>query len=383
MIVLVSEPDSALQDLPELLMDAGHTLTVVTRASKVLDQAAEREPKLIIADVDLTDMDGYELQASYGELFPHRATPIVLLCDLSTPRDIVRSLEAGTHEYVAKPIALAVLMAKVTRLLESREDPTGAEPSSATLEGELRELPFSEVVDFCREGALTGEVTVHTRDGSTTVPFYAGEPTFADEGRGRARLAALNALSKGSFVVQARALSASELPEAQRPIGTNKDRPPASRPPGKLSGLKLGQRTLHVQTDYEDSKSEQISTVVLIDGQVRTKTTSYPPPKAERGVLERYIEQQHSEVEASVQAKLAQIREKRTGDPSAPPAPDAPSTDAAEEPPAPLLPLVRARCGRGDYEGALKLIEEQPEALRREPLLRVYFDFARKKIDSP
>lgn len=361
-------------------MDAGHALTVLTRASKMLDQAAEREPTLVIADVDLADMDGYELQASYGERFPHRSTPIVLLCDLSAPRDIVRSLEAGTHEYVAKPIVLSVLMAKVTRLLELQDDPTGAEPSGATLEGDLRELPFSEVLAFCREGELTGEVTVHTRDGSTAVPFYAGEPTFADDGRGRARLAALNALSKGSFVVQARALSASELPEAQRSTPSSEDRPPASRPPGKLSGLRLGQRTLHVQTDYEDSKSEQISTVVLIDGQVRTKTTSYPPPKAEREVLERYIEHQHSEVEASVQAKLARIREKRTGDPSEPPAPEAPSTEAAEEPPAPLLPLVRARCGRGDYTGALELIDEQPEALRREPLLKVYYDFARKKV---
>ncbi len=85
---------------------------------------------LVILDVMLPGMDGIEVATrlrAAGDF-----TPILMLTAKSQPEDVVRGLEAGADDYLAKPFDLGVLLARVKGLLRRRDWARGAPPELAT-----------------------------------------------------------------------------------------------------------------------------------------------------------------------------------------------------------------------------------------------------------
>jgi DNA-binding response OmpR family regulator len=73
----------------------------------------------VILDVMLPGVDGFAVAERLREAGNH--TPILMLTAKSRPEDVVRGLEAGADDYLAKPFDLAVLLARVRGLLRRRE----------------------------------------------------------------------------------------------------------------------------------------------------------------------------------------------------------------------------------------------------------------------
>ncbi len=85
---------------------------------------------LVILDVMLPGMDGYAVAERLREAGDF--TPILMLTAKGRPEDIVRGLEGGADDYLAKPFELPVLLARVKGLLRRREWARGgAEPAAA------------------------------------------------------------------------------------------------------------------------------------------------------------------------------------------------------------------------------------------------------------
>ena len=104
--------------LSDLLYAVGHPVTEAATGARALALAREMEPALVVLDVHLPDISGYEvcreLRATFGDQLP-----IVFLSGARTESyDRVGGLLLGADDYLTKPFAHDELLARVRRLLE-------------------------------------------------------------------------------------------------------------------------------------------------------------------------------------------------------------------------------------------------------------------------
>lgn len=111
--ILVVEDDSALQPLLVALLEDEHyrTLTASTGA-EALEHLAATPPDLVLLDLRLPDIDGYELcqriRASQGPQLP-----ILMLSANRDPRDVIQALRVGATDYLRKPFDTEELLLEI------------------------------------------------------------------------------------------------------------------------------------------------------------------------------------------------------------------------------------------------------------------------------
>lgn len=114
--VLVVEDDASIAaSLMTALAEAGHRPKVATSGEAALAGVAERPFDLVLLDIRLPGIDGFETlrRLRAGEF----TQPILLLTARDSEADRLRGLDDGADDYVAKPFALPELMARVRALL--------------------------------------------------------------------------------------------------------------------------------------------------------------------------------------------------------------------------------------------------------------------------
>jgi signal transduction histidine kinase/DNA-binding response OmpR family regulator len=133
--VLVVE-DSATQAaaLALLLERAGYATVLARRAERALELLESASIDLVLSDVVMPGMDGYELcrrikaQPAWSEI------PVVLLTSLTDPLAIVRGLASGADHYVTKPYDAEGLLSRVRFVLERVADPKRIIPDPVEVE---------------------------------------------------------------------------------------------------------------------------------------------------------------------------------------------------------------------------------------------------------
>jgi signal transduction histidine kinase/ligand-binding sensor domain-containing protein/DNA-binding response OmpR family regulator len=119
-IILVVE-DSA--DVREYIRSALETLYAVLETKngqEGLEKAREIVPDLIICDIMMPGMNGYEL---CRELKNHRMTshiPVILLTAKASEESIIEGLETGADDYITKPFSTKILLARIKNLIDLR-----------------------------------------------------------------------------------------------------------------------------------------------------------------------------------------------------------------------------------------------------------------------
>jgi len=147
--ILVIEDDASIRlGLEDTLRAKGYEVAVATRGQAGLEQAERSKPDLIILDIMLPDLDGFEvcrrLKNPRGGM---PEVPIIMLSARGAELDRVRGLELGADDYVTKPFSLMELLARVAAVLR-RGGRAGAEPDL---------LEFGDVkIDFVRQTASKG-----------------------------------------------------------------------------------------------------------------------------------------------------------------------------------------------------------------------------------
>jgi sigma-B regulation protein RsbU (phosphoserine phosphatase) len=136
--VLIAE-DSRIQAqiLAKNLVEAGFEVRVAEDGAVALDRIRERRPTIVISDIEMPRMTGYDLCRAVKEDPELRTIPFVLLSTLSEPEDIIRGLHCGADNYVTKPYDPEFLVSRVNSLLETPLGVEGdVEPLEVTLAGQ-------------------------------------------------------------------------------------------------------------------------------------------------------------------------------------------------------------------------------------------------------
>lgn len=88
-----------------------------------LELALEHEPDLILLDINLPGINGFEVLKHLRQRDGTRDKPVIAVSANAMPKDIKRGLEAGFDDYIIKPIDIQALLHAVdTKLLEGRKE---------------------------------------------------------------------------------------------------------------------------------------------------------------------------------------------------------------------------------------------------------------------
>jgi two-component system, OmpR family, response regulator MtrA len=113
-ILLVEDDPSMRAGLTLALGRQGHAVTAVATGEEALDHLRSRPPEIVILDVMLPGIDGFEVCRRIRRI---DEMPIIMLTARSDSLDIVVGLEAGADDYVVKPVEPAVLDARIRAAL--------------------------------------------------------------------------------------------------------------------------------------------------------------------------------------------------------------------------------------------------------------------------
>jgi two-component system, OmpR family, KDP operon response regulator KdpE len=134
-VVLVVDDDQSILKLVRLqLQDEGFRAITASTGREAIDRVQEARPDLVVLDLMLPDMSGFEVFAAIREYAP---IPTIMLTARSRDDDKVRGLEMGADDYLAKPFSPDELTARIRAVLRRARQQEGTSPDSQVAVGDL------------------------------------------------------------------------------------------------------------------------------------------------------------------------------------------------------------------------------------------------------
>jgi len=108
-VLIVDDNEDAANSLAMILKLSGHETTSVYTAEDALERASTFKPDVVLLDIGLPGMDGYEVAQKMRELPGLRGIRLVALTGYGRSDDRLRAREAGFDDHLTKPVEFAVL----------------------------------------------------------------------------------------------------------------------------------------------------------------------------------------------------------------------------------------------------------------------------------
>jgi two-component system chemotaxis response regulator CheY len=116
--VLIADDSKVVRDLHAFMLESGgYEVQQAINGSEALEKAITTQFDLIVTDVNMPQMDGYEFTRRLRATAGYENTPIIIVSTESEARDKTRGFEAGANVYVVKPARPNNLLANARMLL--------------------------------------------------------------------------------------------------------------------------------------------------------------------------------------------------------------------------------------------------------------------------
>jgi DNA-binding response OmpR family regulator/anti-sigma regulatory factor (Ser/Thr protein kinase) len=116
-VLVVEDSATQAQRLQHILEQHGYRVTVAPNGRVALDVAGQCKPSLILSDVVMPEMNGYELCSRVKADGRLSAVPVILVTTLSDPQDVIRGLECRADNFILKPYDADHLLQRVEYVL--------------------------------------------------------------------------------------------------------------------------------------------------------------------------------------------------------------------------------------------------------------------------
>src|SRR5690349_13970495 len=122
-ILIVEDDPHILLGLEELLKSEGFEVAACNRGDHALDAVAKHKPALVVLDVMLPGLSGYDICKQLRA--KKNSTPILMLTAKGQELDKVIGLDLGADDYVTKPFGVRELVARINALLRRAQPVAG------------------------------------------------------------------------------------------------------------------------------------------------------------------------------------------------------------------------------------------------------------------
>ncbi len=116
-ILVVDDTPSNVKLLVDLLGIQGYNMVTATTGPEALEKVAEERPDMILLDVVMPGMDGFEVCRKIRENPETTLLPVILVTAMYPTEERAKGIEAGADDFLTKPIHQAELLARVRSLL--------------------------------------------------------------------------------------------------------------------------------------------------------------------------------------------------------------------------------------------------------------------------
>ncbi|HEY4722970.1 MAG TPA: response regulator [Anaerolineae bacterium] len=144
--ILVVEDDGDISNMLKIYFTAqGYEVIVAAKGNDALERTRKQLPSVIVLDIMLPDIDGYEVCTRLRKTLRTSHVPIIFLTQKDERSDRIAGLELGADDYITKPFDIEELRLRVEGAMrrakhENLTNPTTGLPSSNLIEEQLRGL---------------------------------------------------------------------------------------------------------------------------------------------------------------------------------------------------------------------------------------------------
>lgn len=118
--LVVEDSQTQLIALSRSLDNLGTKVVTATNGKEALEFLKKNKPSIIISDIQMPLMDGYELCSHLKKDPETCGIPVILLTSLSDPMDVIKGIECGADNFLTKPCNEELLFANIIDALENR-----------------------------------------------------------------------------------------------------------------------------------------------------------------------------------------------------------------------------------------------------------------------
>ncbi len=119
-ILLIEDEDILLDTLSELLRYEKYEIIGATTGEEGLRLAVSEQPDLVLCDVVLTGIDGYDVLKALRENQTTRQIPVIFLTGQASPREVKAGMGMGVNDYLCKPASRPEIVAAIRKQLNNR-----------------------------------------------------------------------------------------------------------------------------------------------------------------------------------------------------------------------------------------------------------------------
>jgi len=145
-ILVVDDQPANLKLMEDMLKQEGHGVRSFPRGRLALAAAAQQPPDLILLDINMPEMDGFEVCKRLKADKLLAAIPVIFLSALNDTKDKVRGFRSGAVDFITKPFQFEEVQARIEAQLSLRELRTRLEKQNSEL-GDLVKLQVREIAE--------------------------------------------------------------------------------------------------------------------------------------------------------------------------------------------------------------------------------------------
>ncbi|MFW5498053.1 MULTISPECIES: response regulator [unclassified Maridesulfovibrio] len=119
-ILVVEDSLTQAVKLEYILFEKGFKVSLVSNGENALQLLEDKDVDLVISDVVMPGMDGYELCEKIRKNSRYKDVPVILLTSLSEPGDIIKGLKSGATNFVTKPYDEGFLISRIESVLKNK-----------------------------------------------------------------------------------------------------------------------------------------------------------------------------------------------------------------------------------------------------------------------
>ena len=117
-ILCIDDEEDLRQDIVEELQDAGYEVLEAANGKEGLQAILNDGPDLVVSDITMPVMDGYELISTLRQNYPkYDDMPFIFLSALADKENVLKGMKIGSDDYITKPIDFDILLTKVETCL--------------------------------------------------------------------------------------------------------------------------------------------------------------------------------------------------------------------------------------------------------------------------
>lgn len=268
----------------ELCLKEDYDVKCFIDAKSALMELDSEEPDIIICDVVMPEIDGFEFAKNYYDLYSYRDTVIIFLSSLDDPEKISQLLISGAYDYLTKPISQKVLLAKLDKALNFLD-----EKRSQKIIVDMANSDREKIIRLVTNEFYNTKITIINRGSYEKYDIFEGQ--IDDEIKNKI----LN--SEGRIIISQTPIKKEKL--------YKKNISSSIKGKGLISKINIKGKVITIQTEVANYPYLHIQSIADLAGKIIDKQILKIEEYFDEDLISKKIQELHISLENKIKEKLS------------------------------------------------------------------------------